>query len=494
MAWPAGRLVASAFDATAIRQVFGSARIWRIIGFTIGQATLSTTVTMAVAVPGAWLVGRHQFRAKRLLVALWSAPFALPAVVIGASLLALLPEHVERSLFSIVFAHVLFNVGMVVRVLGDAWERSDERIEQAAATLGAGPFRRNALMLRVLAPEAASLAGLVMALCLTSFAIISILGGPRLGSIETEIHRQTFQTLRIDRAAVLAVAQLALVSTALVATTRRRSGSSPERRTLLRMPRIGGGAIISALSIVTLLPIVVLADRATRWPGNTSVGDRSAGAFAALMEPTRGSGLLLAPIDSLFTSVRAAAMATALAVLLALITVAAARGSRFVDVFATLPLAVSGVTLGLGTLLAFASSPVAWRSNWWMVPLTQAMVAFPFALRVLRPALDSIDSRLRDVAATLGASPLHVLTRVVAPLMRAPLCAAAALAGAVAMGEFGATSFLVRERMETMPVAIGVLTSRPGDRLQTQAAALCVILAAVTMALTATAGLAGRRR
>lgn len=187
-------------------------------------------------------------------------------------------------------------------------------------------------------------------------------------------------------------------------------------------------------------------------------------------------------------------MATALAVLLALITVTAARGSRFVDVFATLPLAVSGVTLGLGTLLAFASSPVAWRSKWWMVPLTQAMVAFPFAFRVVRPALDSIDSRLRDVAATLGAPPFHVVTRVVAPLMRAPLCAATALAGAVAMGEFGATSFLVRERMETMPVAIGVLTSRPGDQLQTQAAALCVILATVTMALTATAGLAGRRR
>ncbi len=491
--WPAGRLVASAVDATAAHQIFGSPRIWRIIGFTVGQAALSTTFTLIAAAPAAWLIGRYRFRGKRLIVALWSAPFALPAVVIGAALLALLPERVERSLFSIVFAHVLFNVGMVARVLGDAWERSDERIEQAAATLGASPVRRNLLMLRILAPEAASLAGLVMALCLTSFAIISILGGPRLGSIETEIHRQTFQTLRIDRAAVLALLQLVLVSSALVVTTRRRSGATPERRTLLSMPPVTGPLILSMLTMLTLLPILVLADRSTRWPqpGGTQ---RSTKAFAALLRPTPGSGLLRAPIDSLGTSLRSAVFATTLAVLLAVVTSTASRRSRLVTAVATLPLAISGVTLGLGTLLAFASSPVAWRSKWWMVPIMQAMVAFPFALRVLRPALDSIDGRLRDVAATLGVSPLRVITRVTLPLMRAPLFGAAALGGAVAMGEFGATSFLVRARRETVPVAIGVLTSRPGDRLQAQAAALCVILAAMTMTLTAAAGLTGRRR
>lgn len=491
--WPAGRLVASAFDATAAGQVFGSTRIWRIIWFTIGQATLSTVVTLLAAVPGAWLIGRHRFRGKRLLVAFWSAPFALPAVVIGAALLALLPERVERSLFSIVFAHVLFNVGMVARVLGDAWERTDERIEHAASTLGATPTRRNLMMLRILAPEAASLAGLVMALCLTSFAIISTLGGPRLGSVETEIHRQTFQTLRIDRAAVLALVQLILVSGALVVTTRQPSGASQQHRTLLRMPRFAGPIILCALTIFTALPVVVLAERATRWP-RTDGSLRSFDGFTALFHPTRGSGLLGAPINALATSARSASMATVLAVLLALIAVAASRGSQVIGAITTLPLAVSGVTLGLGTLLAFASAPVAWRSKWWMVPLTQAMVAFPFALRVLRPAVDGIDGRLRDAAATLGASPRQVLLRVVLPLVRAPLCAAAALAGAVALGEFGATSFLVRERSETIPVAISVLTSRPGDRLQTQAAALCVILAVMTMTLTATAGLAGRRR
>ena len=494
VAWPAARLIVSAVDATAARQVFGSERTWRIVGFTLAQATLSTLATLALALPGAWLLGRHRFRARRLLTALWSAPFALPSVVVGSALLVALPDSIERSMLSIIAAHVLFNVGMVTRVLGEAWEASDERLEQAAATLGASPSMRVRLMLRILLPELASLAGLVMALCLTSFGIIRILGGPLLQTIETEIHRQTFQNLRIDRAAVLALLQLVLVGSALVLTSRRRSGASTSFRSLVPMPRWIGRFIIVMLTTLTALPIVVLANRATRWPTPTNNKSRGLQAFNELRAITRGSGLLNAPIASLATSIRTALFATGLAVALALVTVVGANSSRVVTTIASLPLAVSGVTLGLGTLLGFAASPLDWRSRWWMVPVTQGMVAFPFALRVLRPAYDAIDPRLRQVAATLGTNRVTTFFRVVLPNVRGPLAAATALAAAVSLGEFGATSFLVRERSETIPVAIGLLTARPGERLQAQAAALCVILAAMTMGLTAAASMTGRRR
>ncbi len=494
VAWPTARLIVSAIDTTAAREVFRSARTWRIIGFTLAQATLSTVATLALALPGAWLIGRHHFRGRRFLTALWSAPFALPSVVVGSALLVAFPSSIERSMFSIVVAHVLFNVGMVTRALGNSWEASDERLEQVAATLGANPAKRFLLMLRILLPEVASLGGLVMALCLTSFGIIRVLGGPRLESIETEIHRQTFQNLRIDRAAVLALVQLVLVGSALVVTSRRPTGATTSFRSLLPMPRRVGPIIISLLTILTALPIVVLTNRATSWPTVDNSGSRGFQAFNELRIVTRGSGLLNAPIDSLITSVRTAIFATALALGLAMVTVVGARSSRAISTIANLPLAVSGVTLGLGTLVGFAAAPVDWRAKWWMVPVTQGMVAFPFALRVLRPAYDAIDPRLRQVAATLGKTNFGTFVHVVLPILRAPLAAATALGAAVSLGEFGATSFLVRERSETIPVAIGVLTSRPGERLQAQAAALCVILAVMTMSLTAIAGLTGRWR
>jgi thiamine transport system permease protein len=493
VAWPAARLLVTAFDASATSEVFGSRRTWRIIGFTLGQAALSTAVTLVAALPGAWLLGRHRFRGRALVGAIWSAPFALPAVVVGSALLAVLPESSERSLPSIVAAHVLFNVGMVARALGLAWEQSDERLEQVAATLGARPARRMALMARILAPHIASLAGLVMALCLTSFAIIQMLGGPRVQSIETEIHRQTFQNLRIDRAAILALLQLVLVSTVLVWTTRRRSGATVHGRSLQSFPKVVGTLIFCVLTFVTIVPIAVLLMRATQWGSPNNASARSFGAFRALGRVTPGSGLLNAPISSLGTSIRTAALAAVIAITLAGLAVAA-RHSRLTTWMSSLPLAISGVTLGLGTLIGFASAPIAWRSRWWMVPLTQALVAFPFAFRVLRPAVEAIDPQLRAVAATLGAKPSVVTRRVVFPLVRGPLLAGSAIAGAVALGEFAATSFLVRARSETVPVAIGMLNARPGDRLHAQAAALCVILACMTMMLTAVGSLLGQRR
>jgi thiamine transport system permease protein len=490
VAWPASRLLHEGLQWSAAAEVFGSRRLRGVIGFTVLQAVLSTVATLLLALPAAWLIGRHTFFGRRFLVALWSAPFTLPAVVVGAAFLALLPSDFERSLLAIVCAHMFFNIGMVARVIGEAWSAVDERFEQSAATMGAPPRDQRLLVLRLLAPTAFSVAGLVMALSLTSFAIVQILGGPSKSTIETEIYRQTFQGLRLDRASVLSLLQLLLVSSVLLLTTRRATGVGVASRTPQRAPRLVSALIIGGMTVVTLSPLVVLLERATRWPSSltSGVAGRSLAAFTSLRLPRPGNGLLSAPINSVAVSLRAASLATLLALGLAACATVGARTSRLVSWLTTLPLAVSGVTLGLGALLGFASTPIAWRSKWWMVPVLQAMVAFPYALRIIRPAVESLDVRLSQVAATLGARPVQVWWRVAAPILRVPFRSAAALAGAVALGEFGATSFLVRERSETIPVVISVLSGRPGSQLQAQAAALAVILAVVTTLLSLLAG------
>ena len=119
----------------------------------------------------------------------------------------------------------------------------------------------------------------------------------------------------------------------------------------------------------------------------------------------------------------------------------------------------------------------------------------PAELRLTRavvPALRSIDVRLREAAATLGASPFQVWRAVDRPVLARAAAIGAGFATAVSIGEFGATSFLARGRNTfTAPLAIFRLLSQPGDELRGQAWALSVVLGAVVAAL---AGLLELRR
>jgi thiamine transport system permease protein len=148
-----------------------------------------------------------------------------------------------------------------------------------------------------------------------------------------------------------------------------------------------------------------------------------------------------------------------------------------------LPLGVSAVTLGFGFLVTLGRPPLDLRDSPLLIPVAQALVALPLVVRILVPVLSGIDDRLRQAAATLGASPLHALLVVDLPVVLKPLLAAAGFAFAVSLGEFGATSFLVRDDRPTLPVVIFRLIDHPGDLNYGMALAGSVVLGATTAAV-----------
>ena len=83
----------------------------------------------------------------------------------------------------------------------------------------------------------------------------------------------------------------------------------------------------------------------------------------------------------------------------------ARRHGAWLDAGLMLPLSTSAVTVGFGFLLAFSHPPLNLRNSILLIPLAHALVAIPLVVRTVLPVLRSVDSRLRDVAATLGASP-----------------------------------------------------------------------------------------
>jgi thiamine transport system permease protein len=458
-----------------------------VVWFTVWQALASTLLTLVVALPAAYVLGRYRFPGRSVVSAVVLVPFVLPTVVVALAFLAVLPDSLERGWAPILIAHSFFNVAVVVRVVGGFWSNLDPRMSEAAATLGASPSRRvREVTAPLLSPALAAAAAIVFLFSFTSFAIVLILGGPRYATIEAEIYNQAVRLFDLRAAAVLSLVQLACVVAAVWLATRleRRVGAgAPLRaeRDTLRNPRTAREKLVVGLSLGSLglflgLPLAVLVERSLAVSGGYGLD-----AYEALGR--QSSILLAAPWEAIVNSIVYAAAATLIALVvggLAAFAVAG-TGSRLVDGLVLLPLGASAVMLGLGFLIAFDTEPLDFRASPWIVPVVQALVAIPFVVRIVVPTLRSIDQRQREAAALLGAAPRRVVREIDLPIVSRGLGVAAGFAFAISLGEFGATVFLARPDRPTLPVAIFRFLGRPGELNVAQAYALAVVLMAVTV-------------
>jgi thiamine transport system permease protein len=482
-------------DLDPLQQAVTDASLRHVAWFTIWQAALSTVLTVAVGLPGAYVFARFEFRGRALLRALVIVPFVLPTVVVGAAFAGLLGSGgplaalgLDQTIWAILIAHVFFNYAVVVRTVGGLWSHLDPRQEEAARVLGASRWRAfTEVTLPALRPALAAASAIVFLFTFTSFGVILILGGPRYSTLETEIYRQTAQLLNLPLAASLTVLQLLAVVALLFATGRIEG----RRQTALRLraaedtarpPRRAGERLFVAINLLVAAvllgtPLFVLIERSVHPPGGYGFGF-----YRALGEIHRGSTLFVSPVDAIANSLRFAAIATVIALVVggcgALALASSTR--RSLDTFLSLPLGVSAVTVGFGFLIALDHAPFDLRTSQYLIPLAQALVAIPFVVRTMTPILRSIDPRLREVAATLGASPSRVRREVDIPIVAQAALVAAGFAFAISLGEFGATIFIVRPDAPTLPVVVYRLLGQPGPLNFGAAMAASVILMALT--------------
>lgn len=474
--------------------VLAGSGTWRIVGYTAAQAAASTALSIIVALPAAYALHRLRLPGRRILLAVVTVPFVLPTVVVGLAFRELLPFAGTTA--AIVVAHVFFNVGLVVRVVGGVWGRLDPRREQAAATLGLSPARVFAsVTLPLLRPSIMAAAVLVFMFSFTSFGVVLIVGDPALPTIEVEVYRRAVQALDLDGAAALALLQLVIVVAAIAVATRLEgrlatAGALTRESPELTRPRGGAErasvAMTWALALLIVIPMAALVLRSLR------VGDSWGLAwYAEVLAPTDRTTRAVSALASIATSLRYAAVAASIAVLLgslgAVAIASLRRRGATLDAALALPLGVSAVTIGFGLLLASIYGPVDLRGAWILVPLGQALVAMPLVIRVVLPVLRGIDPRLRQVAASLGLPPARAWLVADGTQALRAVAVAAGLAAAVSLGEFGATAFLVRADTPTIPVQIVRLLGRPGEANLGQAMALAVILIVVTAIIVAMA-------
>jgi thiamine transport system permease protein len=472
--YPLSRILALGLSELGVGASGVEERLFRVGWFTFWQATVSTALTFLVAAPMTWAVGRYEFRGRKLAMAMVTVPFVLPTVVVGTAFVAL---GWRDSIGAILAAHVFFNVAVVVRTVGSQWRRLDPDLLNAAATLGASPrqvMRR--ITLPLLRPSLAAAASIVFLFTFTSFGVVLILGGYRFATLEVEIYRQAIVLFDIQLAAVMAVIQLVGVSTALYFYSRyqERHSASWELSSDESVPAPQGRtrawvyvAVIATLATLAI-PLAMLIQR-------------SLGSYGSLF----GSGLVVGdPAEAIRNSLLTALVATAVALIVGVMaaTFVSHRSgtlSRWFDTTLMLPLGTSAVAVGLGFIVAL-DWPVDLRASLVLVPIAHALIATPFVVRIVLPAMRSIDPNLRHAASTLGASPWRVWRRIDVPLISKAALVATGFSLVISLGEFGATSLVARPNTATIPTMIFRLLSRPGAGSFGMAMALSVILAALT--------------
>ncbi|MBE9939970.1 ABC transporter permease, partial [Cellulosimicrobium cellulans] len=244
-------------------------------------------------------------------------------------------------------------------------------------------------------------------------------------------------------------------------------------------------ALLGALFVV--VPVVAMVARVELAPGPDGTG----GFWALVTSP--------AALDALGLSLRTALVATLCCVLLGTpMALVLARttfpGQRVARALVLLPLVLPPVVGGIALLHTFGRRgligqhlevlgiEIAFTTT--AVVLAQTFVALPFLVLSLEGALRTQDTRLEDVAATLGAGPTTVLRRVTLPRVLPGLLSGAVLAFARALGEFGATitfAGALQGVTQTLPLEIYLQRSADPDA----AVALSFVLVVVAVLITA---------
>ncbi len=470
----------------------------RLIGFTAGQALLSTLLTLLAGLPGAAAFARYEFPARRWLAILTGVPFVLPTIVVAAAFNAVIGPRsplnalllhlglpaldLRYSLAAILMAHLFYNLTLVIRIVGTFWASLDERLVEAARILGASPLRAwFSITLPLLLPALGAAALLTFIFCFTSFGVILILGGPRFATLEVEIYRQTVQYLNLPAAATLALLQLGFTLGLTLAYARlqerlTRPLDLRQAESQRRPPRRGEAvALYLYLGLLVVgigLPLLTLLLRSL---------DDGGRYYLALFENPRRSLFYVPPVIAVRNSLSLGLATTTLALLLGVPAALALRRQQrgwLFDALLMLPLGTSAVTLGLGYLMSWNRPPLDLRGSPLLLGMAHTLVALPFVVRSLLPALNAIRPSLHEAAATLGATPGRVFRDVDLPLTWRALLVGAMFAFTISLGEFSATALLTRPDWPTIPIAIYRYLGLPGATNYGQAMAMASLLMA----------------
>ncbi|MGB5863407.1 MAG: thiamine/thiamine pyrophosphate ABC transporter permease ThiP [Sulfitobacter sp.] len=451
------------------------------IRFTLLQALCSAVFSVFLAAPVARALARRRFIGRAALVTLLGAPFILPVIVAVLGLLTVfgrsgwandllgalgLPNVSIYGFHGVVLAHVFFNLPLATRLLLQGWQTIPAERFRLAAQLRLTPramFRSVEWpMLVQVVPGALAL---VFVICLTSFAVaLTLGGGPRATTIELAIYQAFRFDFDLGRAALLSVVQLVLAgSMALLALwfvpTMGLGGgldrAMPRWDARAGMQRLGDGVIITLAAAFLLVPL-----------------------SAVLLHGVLGLPSMPASVYQA-AGVSIGVAVTSILVLLALALPMAGwiagRAAGGVEAIGLLGLSASPLMIGTGWFIVINPYADPFDFALAVTVVVNAMMALPFALRILVPPMRDAVQQYGQLSAMLGVRGWRLWRVVLLPRLRAQIGFAAGLTGALSMGDLGVIALFADPDRVTLPLQMERLMG--AYRMEAAAGAALVLLA-----------------
>lgn len=431
---------------------------WAAVRFTVLQALVSAVLSVALAVPVARALARRRFVGRGALVTLLGAPFILPVIVAVLGLLAVfgrngwvsqmlglvgLPPLSIYGFHGVVLAHVFFNLPLATRLVLQGWQDIPAERFRLAAQLGFNAKDIARILERPLLRRALpGTFAIVFAICLTSFAVaLTLGGGPRATTIELAIYQAFRFDFDLGRAALLSCLQMGLAGTAAMLALRfagTEGFGSGLDRTISRWDVQGGWmrlrdiGVIGGAALFLILPL-------------------SAIVLAGVKE------VLFLPISVYYAailSIMVALASTAILLILALPMAATIAVSRrgFAEIVGLLGLAASPLVIGTGLFLILfpISDPFVLALP--VTAVVNAVMALPFALRILVPGLRDVLTNYGPLAQSLDMRGWGLWRMVLLPRMRRQIGFAAGLGAALSMGDLGVIALFADPEHATLPL------------------------------------------
>lgn len=430
------------------------AYIFRVLRFTLLQAGLSTLLSLALGLPLARALARQsRFPGRAALLRLLNLPLALPSIVV---IIGIIEVYGAKGwlggwfnlygLTGILLAHVFFNVPLAARLILSDLERIPAESWKLSAQLGFTPSSTWRLIeWPAIRSGLGGAALLIFLLCAASFAIVLTLGGgPRATTLEVAIYQSLRSDFDPQRAAMLALVQLALCA-GLALLAQRWGGFAPG----IPMLRLGGqrydgkalkprlfdaGVIVLAL-VLLLPPLAALI---------------AAGITRISLSPV----LLRAIGTSLGLGSASAALSFALVWPLAVLSVRSGIWRKIAALAVLTSWIVPPAALATGwfiTLIAYSGSGGLAA---FLVIAMNALMSLPFTARALLPALAQSAQAHDRLCLSLGLKGWSRFRLVELPVMKRAIGLALVMALILSLGDLTAISLFGKQDFVTLPALI----------------------------------------
>ena len=428
--------------------------VFRVLRFTLLQAGLSTILSLALGLPLARALARQSaFPGRALLLRLLNLPLALPAIVV---IIGVIEVYGAKGwlgglfdiygLQGILLAHVFFNVPLAARLILADLERIPAESWKLTAQLGLGPLAIWRLVeWPAIRGGIAGAALLIFLLCASSFAVVLTLGGgPRATTLEVAIYQSLRSDFDPQRAAMLALVQLALCATlALIAQGFGGLGASwpalrlqPRRhdgRTALA--RLADSGVILLALLLLLPPLLAL------------VG-------AGLFHIDASALLLRALLTSLALGAASAALAFAVTWPLAVLAVRSSAWRRIAALAVLTSWIVPPAALATGWFISLIAYAGLSGLAAFLVIAMNALMSLPFVARVLMPALAQSAEAHDRLCLSLGLSGWSRFRLVELPVMKRAIGLSLVMALILSLGDLTAISLFGTQDFVTLPALI----------------------------------------